>query len=94
MLKILHSLKIISIFAVINKIFTIEWIEFDGNYEKLEYQNNILVELVDGTFELLPNTLGFRISELDCSYNDVDGSCEYPQGRIVAYMVIKPFKLK
>lgn len=29
----LHNLKIISIFAVINKIFTMEWIEFDGNYE-------------------------------------------------------------
>ena len=88
------TLKIISIFAVINKIFTIEWIEFDGNYEKLEYQNNILVELVDGTFELLPNTSGLRLSELDCGYNSVDGNCEYPQGRIVAYMVIKPFKLK
>ena len=58
------------------------------------YKNNILVELTDCTFELLPNTLGFRISELDCGYNDVDGSCEYPQVRIVAYMVIKPFKLK
>ena len=54
----MHYLKIISIFAVINKIFTMEWIEFDGNYKKLEYQNNILVELVDGTFELLPNASG------------------------------------
>ena len=90
----MHTLKIISIFAVINKIFTMEWIEFDGNYKKLEYQNNILVELVDGTFELLPNTSGLRLSELDCGYNSVDGICEYPQGRIVAYMVIKPFKLK
>ena len=57
-------------------------------------QNNVLVELADCTFELLPNTLGLRLSELDCGYNDVDGSCEYPQGRIVAYMVNKPFKLK
>lgn len=24
-----------AIFAVINKIFTMEWIEFDGNYEKI-----------------------------------------------------------
>ena len=70
----MHYLKIISIFAVINKIFTMEWIEFDGNYKKLEYQNNILVELVDGTFELLPNTPGLRLSELDCGYNAVDGS--------------------
>ena len=58
------------------------------------YQNNILVELIDGTFELLPNVSGVRLSECDCGYNDVDGSWEYPQGRIVAYMVIKPFKLK
>ena len=90
----MHNLKIISIFAVINKIFTMEWIEFDGNYENLVYQNNILVELTNGTFELLTNTSGLRLSELDCGYNNVDGSCEYPQGRIVAYMVIKPFKLK
>ena len=90
----MRNLKIISIFAVINKIFTMEWIEFDGNYEKLEYQNNILVELVDGTFELLPNASGVRLSELDCGYNRIDGSWKYPQGRIVAYMVIKPFKLK
>ena len=94
MLKILHSLKIISIFAVINKIFTMEWIEFNGNYEKLAYQNNILFELTDGTFELLPNISGLRLSELDCGYNDVDGSCEYPQGRIVAYMIIELFKTK
>ena len=91
---ILHNVKIISIFAVINKIFTMEWIEFTGNYEKLAYQNNILVELVDGTFKLLPNASGVRLSELDCGYNSIDGSCEYPQGRIVAYMVIEPFKLK
>ena len=90
----MHKLKIISIFAVINKIFTMEWIEFTGNYEKLAYQNNILVELVDGTFELLPNTSGLRISELDCCYSAVDGSCEYPQVRIVAYMIIEPFKTK
>ena len=90
----MHKLKIISIFAVINKIFTIEWIEFDGNYENLVYQNNILVELTDCTFELLPNVSGVRLSECDCGYSAVDGSCEYPQGRIVAYMVIKPFKLK
>lgn len=86
-LKILHNLKIISIFAVINKIFT-------GNYEKLAYQNNILVELVDVTFKLLPNASGVRLSELDCGYNSIDGTCEYPQGRIVAYMVIEPFKSK
>ena len=90
----MHTLKIISIFAVINKIFTMEWIEFDGNYKKLEYQNNILVELVDGTFELLPNASGVRLSELDCGYNSINGSCEYPQGRIVAYMIIEPFKSK
>ena len=90
----MRNLKIISIFAVINKIFTMEWIEFTGNYEKLAYQNNILVELVDGTFKLLTNTSGLRLSELDCGYNDVNGSCEYPQGRIVAYMVIEPFKSK
>ena len=57
-----------------------EWIEFNRNYEKLAYQNNILVELTDGTFELLPNTSGLMLSELDCGYNDVDGSWEYPQG--------------
>ena len=90
----MRNLKIISILAVINKIFTMKWIEFNGNYEKLAYQNNILVELTDGTFELLPNTSGLRLSELDCGYNDVDGSWEYPQGRIVAYMVIEPFKTK
>lgn len=90
----MHNLKIISIFAVINKIFTMELIKFTGNYEKLAYQNNILVELVDGTFKLLPNALGVRLSELDCGYSAVDGSCEYPQGRIVAYMVIEPFKSK
>ena len=90
----MRNLKIISIFAVINKIFTMEWIEFNGNYEKLACQNNILVELADGTFELLPNTSGLRLSELDCGYNSVDGSWEYPQGRIVAYMVIEPFKSK
>ena len=90
----MHNLKIISIFAVINKIFTMEWIEFDGNYEKLEYQNNILVELVDGTFELLPNASGVRLIELDCGYNAVDGSWKYPQGCIVAYMIIEPFKTK
>ena len=90
----MHNLKIISIFAVINKIFTIEWIEFDGNYEKLEHQNNILVELVDGTFELLPNVSGVRLSECDCGYSAVDGSWKYPQGRIVAYMIIEPFKTK
>ena len=61
---------------------------------KLACQNNVLVELTDCTFELLPNTLGLRLSELDCGYNDVDVSCEYPQGRIAAYMVMKPFKLK
>ena len=88
------NLKIISIFAVINRMFTMEWIEFNGNYEKLAYQNNMLVELTDGTFELLPNTSGLRLSELDCGYNSVDGSCEYPQGRIVAYMIIEPFKSK
>ena len=54
----------------------------------------MLFELTDGTFELLPNISGLRLSELDCGYNSVDGSCEYPQGRIVAYMIIKPFKLK
>ena len=90
----MHNLKIISIFAVINKIFTMEWIEFTGNYEKLAYQNNILVELVYGTFKLLTNTSGLRLSELDCGYSAVDGSCEYPQGRIVAYMIIEPFKSK
>lgn len=71
-----------------------EWIEFTGNYEKLAYQNNILVELVDGIFKLLPNTSGLRLSELDCGYSAVDGSCEYPQVRIVAYMIIEPFKSK
>lgn len=60
--KILSIRKIISIFAVINKIFTMEWIELTGNCEKLAYQNNILVELVDGTFKLLPNTSGVRLS--------------------------------
>ena len=88
----MRNLKIISIFAAINRIFTMEWIEFTGNYEKLAYQNNILVELTDGTFELLPNTSGLRLSELDCGYNSVDGSWKYPQGRIVAYMIIEPFK--
>ena len=68
----MRNLKNISIFAVINKIFTMEWIEFDGNYKKLEYQNNILVELVDGTFELLPNASCVRLIECDCSYNAVD----------------------
>ena len=57
-------------------------------------QNNILVELTDDTFELFPNISGLRLSELDCGYNSVDDSWEYPQGRIVAYMVIEPFKLK
>ena len=90
----MHNLKIISIFAVINKIFTMEWIEFNGNYEKLAYQNNILVELTDGTFELLPNASGVRLIELDCGYNAVDGSWKYPQGRIVAYMIIELFKTK
>ena len=58
------------------------------------YQNNILVELIDGTFDLLPNTPGLRLSELDCGYNAVDDSWKYPQGRIVACMIIELFKTK
>ena len=85
----MYNLKIISIFAVINKIFTMK-----GKHENLVHQNNILVELTDGTFELLPNTSGLRLSELDCGYNAVDGSWKYPQGRIVAYMIIELFKTK